>query len=224
MSVDIDDLTITTPVARSSTNPVALELSGAQALSRFPDVVRMLDDGSVQFTAPTRGASSKSTRRTRCEWSESVDWKLSSAANHVNRQTLRLDKVNSARKVVIAQMHVRGDDGPPVKVFWNKGSITLGFRPRYDQTTPSNSTILEGVPLGTVFSLEIHVSSKGLVTVSATCNGASGSSTPLQLDDSWNSHLFEFHGGIYNQIDYNDATPASDGSVCVIRELGLRHE
>lgn len=81
MTVNISNLMVATPVATSNTNPVALELNGAEALAQFPSVIQELSDGSIQFIAPTKGASSKSTRRTRCEWSESVNWTLSSAAS-----------------------------------------------------------------------------------------------------------------------------------------------
>ena len=223
MTVDINDLTIATPVAVSPSNPVALELSGAEAIARFPSVVKVLSDGSIQLSAPTKGASSKSTHRTRCEWTETEDWTLGSAQDHWNRQTMTLTKVNAAQKVVIAQMHVRGDDSPPVKVFWNKGNITLGFRRTYNQTDPVNSTVLKGVPLGGRFDVSLHTTSAGVVNVTAKCNGVSGTSGDLQLDSTWSSQLFEFHGGIYNQVDYNDATPADDGSVCIISELSLIH-
>lgn len=86
MAVDISNLTIATPVAVSSTNPVALELNGAEAIARLPSVVTVLSDGSIQLSAPTKGASSKSTHRTRCEWTETEDWTLASAQDHWNRQ------------------------------------------------------------------------------------------------------------------------------------------
>lgn len=223
MTVNISNLTIATPVATSSLNPVALELNGAEAIARFPSVVKVLSDGSIQFSAPTKGASSKSTHRTRCEWSESRNWTLASAQDHWNRQEMTLTKVNFAQKVVISQMHVRGDDSPPIKVFWKKGDITLGFRTSYDQADPVNSTVLKGVPLGARFTVSIHVTAQGLVNVTATCNGASGSSGSLQLDSTWNPRLFEFHGGVYNQVDYTDTTPADDGSICIISDLSLTH-
>lgn len=223
MTVNIDKLTITTPAATSSTNLVALELSGAQAIERFPQYVTVLSDGSVKLTAPTKGASSKSTHRTRCEWSEPTNWTLASAADHWNRQRMTVTKVNSAQKVVISQIHVRGDDSPPVKVFWNKGNITMGFRTKYNQTTPVNSTVLKGVPLGAEFTVSIHATAKGVVTVEAKCNGVSGSSGALQLDATWGTRLFEFHGGVYNQVDYTESTPAADGSICVISGLSLSH-
>ncbi|GLO45206.1 polysaccharide lyase family 7 protein [Pseudomonas putida] len=223
MSVNISNLTLAVPVAESSISPVAIELTGTEAIAQYPSYVTVLSDGSIQLFAPTKGASSKSTHRTRCEWSEAEYWPLNSAQDHWNRQTMTLTKVNWAQKVVIAQMHVFGDDSPPVKVFWKKGEITLGFRRTYNQTDPINSTVLKGVPLGAKFEVSIHATSAGVVTVTAKCNGVTGSSGDLRFDSTWASRLFEFHGGVYNQVDYTDTTPADDGSICIISDLALIH-
>ena len=223
MSVDIRNLTLAVPVVESSISTVAVELTGSEAIALYPTYVTVLSDGSVQLFAPTKGASSKSTRRTRCEWSEPRYWTLGSAPDHWNRQEMTLTKVNWAQKVVIAQMHVYGDDSPPVKVFWKKGDITLGFRRTYNQADPVNSTVLKGVPLGSKFEVSIHATSAGVVTVTAKYNGVTGSSGDLQFDSTWASRLFEFHGGVYNQVDYSDTTPADDGSICIISDLSLIH-
>jgi hypothetical protein len=223
MAVNISNLTIATPVATSTTNPVALELNGALAIAQFPSVVTVLADGSIQFSAPTKGASSKSTRRTRCEWKEAAYWSIASASQHTNYQKMTLIKVNSAQKVVISQMHVKNDDSPPIKVFWQKGKITMGFRKDFNQTDPVNSTVLDNVPLGTPFEITIHVTSAGVATVTAVCKGVTGTSGPLQLGQTWFTQVLGFHGGVYNQIDYTDTTPATDGSICVISDLALRH-
>jgi hypothetical protein len=223
MTVNISNLTIATPVATSATNPVALELKGATALAQFPSVVTELSDGSVQFSAPTKGASSKSTRRTRCEWKEATCWSIASAPQHINHQKMRLTEVNSAQKVVVSQMHVKNDDSPPIKVFWQKGKITMGFRQNFDKPDPVNTTVLANVPLNTPFEITIHVTSAGVATVTAVCNGATGTSGPLQMDKSWFTQVLGFHGGVYNQIDYTDATPVSDGSICIITDLEIRH-
>ncbi|MDF9756203.1 polysaccharide lyase family 7 protein [Pseudomonas hunanensis] len=223
MTVNIDNLIITTPVAKSSSNPVALELTGAQALATLPQVVSRLDDGAVRMTAPTKGAASKSTHRTRCEWKEAVYWALASAGRHVNHQRMVLERVNSAQKVVIAQMHVKDDDSPVIKVFWNKGKVTLGFRQDFNQGIPTSSTILAEVPLGAPFDITIEVTAAGAATVSAVCAGRTGSSAMLNMTSSWNGHTFNFHGGVYNQLDFSSTTPASDGSTCVISQLELLH-
>jgi len=224
MAVNINNLTITTSVATSTKNPVALELTGAEALVQYPSVVTELSDGSIQFTAPTKGASSKSTHRTRCEWKEPSYWSLASAAEHINMQEMMLTKVNSAQKVVISQLHVKDDDSPPVKVFWSKGNITLGFRETFNQANPANTTLLKGVPLGAKFTVTLRVLASGALTVTASCNGMAGSSGSLHMDSSWRSSLLNFHGGVYNQVDYTDATPADDGSVCIVSNLSLTHD
>ena len=223
MTVDISNFTIATPLPISDTNPIALELIGWRALIECPDVISMLDDGSLQMTAPTLGASSKSTLRTRCEWKEPGYWLFSSAADHWNRQEMRLTKVNSLQKVVIGQIHVKDSERPPVKVFWNKGKITMGFRTSYLQDDPVNSTILENVPLGALFKINIHANSSGAVSVSASCNGVKSTSAIMRLDNTWDTKTLAFHGGVYNQIDYSDTTDPLDGSVCIISDLSITH-
>lgn len=223
MAVNMDNLIITTPLPKSASNPVALEVTGAQALANLTQVVARLSDGSIRMTAPTRGAASKSTHRTRCEWKEPVYWALSSANRHLNHQTMTLEKVNSAQKVVISQMHVKDDDSPVIKVFWNKGKITFGFRQEFNQPTPLSSTVLANVPLGSLFEVVIDVTSAGIATISARSQGRSASTGPLQMAQSWNARTFNFHGGVYNQVDFTDATPTEDGSICVISKLELSH-
>ncbi|MBF8740761.1 polysaccharide lyase family 7 protein [Pseudomonas guariconensis] len=222
MAVNIDNLIITTPVAKSATDPTALEVTGAVALATLPDYVSRLPDGSVRMSAPTKGASSKSTHRTRCEWKEAVYWALDSAANHRNYQLFKLEKVNSIQKVVIAQLHVKDDDSPPIKVFWSKGKLTYGFRAEFNQATAPTSTLLAEVPLNAVFEISIEVATSGAVVLSASCNGRTGRIT-LQLAESWRPRIFNFHGGVYNQVDYSDTTSPEDGSVCAISQLDLVH-
>ncbi|MNN69743.1 Alginate lyase [compost metagenome] len=136
---------------------------------------------------------------------------------------MTLEKVNLAQKVVIAQLHVKDNNSPPIKVFWNKGKITVGFRSDFNQATPVNSTVLAEVPLGARFDVSIVVNEDGACTVSANSNGRSGT-TVAQLGSSWATQTLNFHGGVYNQVDYSDDTPAEDASVCVISALELSHE
>ena len=224
MAVNIDNLTITTPLPKSASNPVALEVSGAQALATLSQVVARLPDGSIRMTAPTKGASSKSTHRTRCEWKEAIYWALGSATRHRNYQAMTLEKVNLAQKVVISQLHVKDDDNPPIKVFWNKGKLTVGLRTEFNQVASTTSTLLTDVPLGTPFDITIEVTGSGNCTISASSNGRLGTPATLQLESSWASRTFNFHGGVYNQVDYTEDTPADDASVCVIRRLELTHD
>lgn len=224
MTVDISNYLIATPLPVSETNPVALELFGTFALEQCPAIIGQLEDGSVQFTAPTKGASSKSTHRTRCEWKEPAYWALNSAARHWSRQEMTVTKVNSAQKVVIAQIHVKNATTPPLKVFWNKGRITIGFRSSFVTPDIVNTIIHEAVPLGVRFKISIGVTAGGSVSVNVLCQGLSAIKPVLKLDDSWNDQILQFHGGVYNQIDYTDDTPVEDGSICIIHDLSTTHE
>lgn len=224
MLVDISNYLIATPLPVSETNPVALELLGSLALVQCPEVVSQLEDGSVQFTAPTKGASSKSTHRTRTEWKEPEYWALSSAAKHWSRQEITLTKVNSAKKVVIAQIHVKDATTPPLKVFWNKGKITVGFRASFDTPDIVNTTIHNDVPLGVPFKISVGATAAGSISVNVLCQGIYSVKVPLRLDSSWQDRVLQFHGGVYNQVDYTELTSDDDGSICVISELSTTHE
>lgn len=223
MTVDISNFNIATSLPISPTNPIALELIGWRALLECQNVVSMLADGSLQMTAPTLGASSKSTKRTRCEWKEPGYWLLTSAGDHWSRQTMQVTQVNSLQKVVIAQIHVKGSERPPVKVFWNKGRIIVGFRSSYLQDDPVNTTVLDNVPLGAEFIINLHANSKGAVSVSASCNGTKSTSAILRLDNTWATKTLAFHGGVYNQIDYSESTDPDDASICIISNLVISH-
>ena len=224
MPVDITQYKIATPLPVSLDNPVALEVLGDYALANCPSCVIQLEDGSIQFTAPTKGASSKSVHRTRTEWKEVEYWPLLSAPHHWSRQEMTLTKVNSAKKVVVAQVHVKDATTPPLKVFWNKGKLTIGFRASFDNPEIVNSTILENVPLGVPFKISVHVTAAGSVSVSALCQGRKSTCPVLRLDSSWKDRVLQFHGGIYNQVDYSESTTDEDGSICIISELSTTHE
>ncbi|MEP9319722.1 polysaccharide lyase family 7 protein [Pseudomonas sp. LABIM340] len=223
MTVSIDNLNIALPVGKTPTDTVSIEIPGPQALAQYPNLVTRLPDGSLQLTAPTRGVASKSVHRTRCEWKEPIYWALSGATEHVNHQLMKVTQVNSAQKVVVAQMHVKDDDSPLLKVFWQKGKLTMGFRQNFNQTTPVNSTVLDNVPLGAEFDILILATSSLMLTVQASCNGRNSAVPSMPLDVSWAARVFDFHGGVYNQIDFTDTTLASDASVCVIKDLQIRH-
>ncbi|MBD9500650.1 polysaccharide lyase family 7 protein [Pseudomonas sp. PDM23] len=223
MTVSIDNLNIALPVGKTPTDTVSIEIPGPQALAQYPNLVTRLPDGSLQLTAPTKGVASKSVHRTRCEWKEPIYWALSGATEHVNHQLMKVTQVNSAQKVVVAQMHVKDDDSPLLKVFWQKGKLTMGFRQNFNQTTPVNSTVLDNVPLGAEFDILILATSSLMLTVQASCNGRNSAVPSMPLDVSWAARVFDFHGGVYNQIDFTDTTLASDASVCVIKDLQIRH-
>lgn len=224
MPVDITQYKIATPMPVSKTNPVAMEVMGDVALAQCSSCVVVLEDGSVQFTAKTKGAASKSVHRTRTEWKEAEYWALASAAHHWSRQTLMLTQVNSSGKVVVGQVHVKNATTPALKVFWNKGKLTLGFRPSFANPDIVNMPLLDKVPLNTPFKLAIHVTKAGSVTVNALCEGRKSDCPAMKLDSSWKDQVLQFHGGIYNQVDYSPKTSEDDGSVCIISELSTTHE
>ncbi len=85
---------------------------------------------------------------------------------------------------------------------------------RGEQKHPSNPLRVEGIPL---------LGPEQRRRIGASCNGQQASSPPHALDSTWDGQVFDFHGGIYNQIDFTHSTPAEDGSACIISQLSLSH-
>ncbi|WP_411829672.1 hypothetical protein [Pseudomonas protegens] len=71
--------------------------------------------------------------------------------------------------------------------------------------------------------LPISASNPLALGLNGNCNGQQASSPPHALASTWNGQVFDFHGGIYNQIDFTPSTPAEDGSACIISQLSLSH-
>ncbi|WP_263139899.1 polysaccharide lyase family 7 protein [Pseudomonas sp. RIT-PI-AD] len=224
MPVNISNLTLSVPAPRSAENPVAVLVSGAEALAKYPQFVAALPGGSVRLSAPTKAATTESVKRTRCEWRENDYWSLDSAPDHWSKQEMMLTKINSEERVVIAQAHVKNSDRPLLKVFWDAGTVTMGYRLKYNDKDPQNVDLLTGVELNQTFEVVVHLSSTGALTVRPSLNGKGKASVELQLDSSWTKQKLVFHGGIYNQVAYDDHTSPDDGTVCVISRLTLAHE
>ncbi|TRX75658.1 polysaccharide lyase family 7 protein [Pseudomonas mangiferae] len=224
MPVNISALTLSVPAPASPTDPEAVLVSGAEALAKYPDFVAALPDGSVRLFAPTKAATTESVKRTRCEWRENEYWTLDSAPDHWSKQEMMLTKINSAGRVVIAQAHVKNSNRPLLKVFWDKGDVIMGYRLVFNQKDPENVTLLSGVKLNQKFEVVVHLSSSGALTVRPSINGKGKASVELQLDPSWTKQKLVFHGGIYNQIDYDAHTPVDEGTISIIDRLTLAHE
>ncbi len=65
--------------------------------------------------------------------------------------------------------------------------------------------------------LPISASNPMALGLNGNCNGQQASSPPHALASTWNGQVFDFHGGIYNQIDF---TPQHSGGGW----LGLHHQ
>lgn len=224
MTITLTPYLITTPMTGKVVNGknIALTVEGDEACILCPDFVYMHPDGGLRLVAPTHGAATESVHRTRTEWMEAFYWPVESAAHHWLRQTMTVERVNQAGRIVIGQMHVKNSNNPFIKIFWDKGAIKIGYREK-ETMSPVTTTICRGVELGQRVSLSLHVTKVGSVSLTVKAGGVSYNFS-RKMDPSWFGFMFNFHGGLYNQLDYSDLIPLEDGSEATIHSLIVSHD
>lgn len=184
----------------------------------------------LELWAPTKGASSKSTSRTRTELREMTaqnkvfNWSYGDANDHFLQATLTVNQApKNSQETVVGQIHVHDSSKPPLKLSWDKGRVILGFREAFEQTNPVDYVLLSDVPLGVKWSYSIHVTRSGSVSVVVKCADVSATKS-LRLQNSWEKAGLYFKAGLYNQEDPTDNTSVSEGSKALFHNLTIRHE
>lgn len=179
--------------------------------------------------APTKGASTKSTSRTRTEVRETnpnntqINWAYDSSDHHWLQAALTVVQAPKGGETVVGQIHVKDATTPPLKLSWDNGKIVVGFRAVFPQANPVDSVLLTDVPLGERWTYSIHVVKSGTMTIGVTHAGRT-SNLILKFDPSWLTRKLYFKAGVYNQEDPTDNTTEDEGSKAIFHKLVIRHE
>lgn len=227
--IDLTHLNLTTPEPKFEGSSDCI----TYAPGNFPvdcPYFKVLENGDIEMSAPTKGASSKSTSRTRTEVRETnpnntqINWAYDSSDHHWLQAALTVNQAPlKSQETVVGQIHVKDATTPPLKLSWDAGKIVVGFRAMYPQTKPVDTILLDDVPLGERWTYSIHVLKSGTVTVGVTHAGRTATIN-LKLDASWLTRKLYFKAGVYNQEDPTDTTTAEEGSKAIFHKLVIRHE
>lgn len=226
--IDLTSLNLTTPEPKFEGSPGCI----TYAPGKFPvdcPYFKVLENGDIEMSAPTKGASSKSTSRTRTEVRETnpnntqINWAYDSADHHWLQAALTVVQAPKGGETVVGQIHVKDATTPPLKLSWDNGKIIVGFRAMFPQPNPVDSILLEDVPLGERWTYSIHVVKSGTMSIGITHAGRSASII-LKFDPSWLARKLYFKAGVYNQEDPTDTTTEDEGSKAIFHKLVIRHE
>jgi len=234
--INLDLLNLTTPEPKSpGSNICIIYPPGSFPQNEFFSV---LPTGDLGLWAPTKGVSSKSTSRTRTELRECLpsgtvyNWQFPSQPHHWLRVAMTMVEIPKKGETVVGQIHVSGNTRPPVKLSFDKatdgiGQLTVGFRQSFNQEDPVDSVLLDGIPVGTRFTFNIHVTASGAVLFSASFMDSLGTkrsgNLTLQLDESWAEQGLYFKAGVYNQEDPTPETLDYEGSSARFHKLEITH-
>lgn len=185
------------------------------------------------LTAPVAGDTTANSERTRTEFREcsadgdEVNFLVSQS--HTHRMTMDLLKVCSNGRVVLGQIHVKNNDKPPLKLYYDNGKIKVGFRTTYNQTDDVKSTLYSGFNLGDKIAYSIINSGNGTVKIYLAVNAVnvyaagmtSGPAWTATFDSSWDGKYLYSKGGIYNQLDAELSTGPDDMSQAKMYKLEI---
>ncbi|WYW01485.1 hypothetical protein Amme1_00093 [Pseudomonas phage vB_PpuM-Amme-1] len=224
MTISLSKFVVTTPMTAKVVKGknIALTVKGDDACSRCAEFISVTPDGELDLFAPTHGAATESVHRTRTELMEADYWALDSAAHHWLRLAMTVKCVNKGGRVVIGQCHVEDSNNPLIKIFWDKESIKIGFREK-ETEEPVTTTVCRGVELGQRFTLALHITKAGSVSLNVSVDGKKYNFTE-KMDPTWKDFKFNFHAGLYNQLDYSDKIPTTDCSRATIHTLDVDHD
>lgn len=226
--IDFSELNLTTPETSATGSGATLYLPGAYPEN---DYFQTLGE-DAQIWAPTKGASTKSTSRTRTEFRECrgkyvYNWGVGEFAHHWLRVAMTVMQQPLKGETTIGQIHVDDNTRPMLKLIWKKGNIVASFRGIFDQVNPVDTVIVANVPLNTRFRYSLHLTRAGSLSITVAFTDDTQQEVTgkfnAKLDASWYPRRLYMKAGVYNQEDPTETTSPTEGSKAVFHALSVEH-
>lgn len=230
-AIDLSLVDLTTAEPKEGEDGKEYAICKTYKVNEFPHNDFFKNNGAdgLELWAPTKGASSKSTHRTRNELREVSaksavnNWSYGDAAHHFLQATLTVKQVpKHSNETVVGQIHVDNSTRPPLKLSWDNSKIVLGLREDFNQKDPVDTVLLEGVPLNAKWSYSIHVTRTGMIATQIKYDGKTYNNT-FALKPTWADAKLYFKAGVYNQEDPVETTGPDEGSRAQFHAFSIRH-
>lgn len=178
--------------------------------------LQVLSNGNLELWAPTKGATTENSSRTRTEFRSIVPDSTTLRNAQFGVELIDLDAAQTLRqvtpngRVVIGQLHVKDSNYPLLKLEYNNGKVVAKIRQELGGTEISvvlrtgvglHERMNYGIVLGTDKRLSVYF-------------GHNGKNTDLRVPifDSYVGRLIYPKAGLYNQEDPLSTHLDSDGS------------
>lgn len=203
--VDLSRWNLTTPEVDPDTG-----LAKTYPTSELPTLVNdyfiRTPSGAITFYAPVLGGVTANTDRTRCELRETnpdgsqFNW-YGPNGDHFLRAALTVFEAPSSGVTVVGQIHTKLGSNPLIKLKWKRGFLAASVRFHPDEA-PVDTNLLQ-TPLGARFTYSIHLTPRGNLSVSASCNSVSVNKA-FPISSAWMYAPLYFKAGVYNQDGEQD--------------------
>ncbi|MDH6126471.1 polysaccharide lyase family 7 protein [Kitasatospora sp. GP82] len=186
------------------------------AALRSPYLTRE-SDGSLNFWAPSVGATTMTSAHPRTELVGRFGWTVG-RAKHTLSATLSVGQVpGSSRDVIIGQIHGAGEDSaiPVAMLHYDGGDIRVTVKQDADHATVYR--LLGGVPLGTAFGYTLSDNGDGTLTFTARTGSGGAVRRTVPVPSAYRNLAVRFSAGGYEQA--TEALPYGDGARVVFTRL-----
>ncbi|MGE7433827.1 polysaccharide lyase family 7 protein [Kitasatospora sp. NPDC001175] len=174
-------------------------------------------DGSLNFWAPSVGATTASSRHPRTELVGRDSWTVGTRKRTL-AATVRIGQVpGSTRDVIVGQIHGAGEDGsvPLVMLHYDDGVVRVTVKDAADRSTVHQ--LLTGVGLDTAFSYTLADNGNGTLTFTARVGAGNAVRKTVPVPAAYRGTRVRFAAGDYEQA--SEALPYGDGGRVVVSRL-----
>jgi hypothetical protein len=205
-AIALDGWKLTIPVAGDNGNADIIEPAAST-----PPWMTAKDDGSLEFWAPTAGATTKTSQHPRSELNSLNNFTAGDGVHSLHASVSVAQVPSGTGDIIIGQIHGAGDiiSVPFVMLHYKNGVIRVVVKQVQKGSTGQTYQLLTGVPLGARFDYTITDSGNGNLDFSATY-GADTRQATAPLPEAFNGATVRFQAGDY-QLGDSESGIASDG-------------
>ena len=162
-----------------------------------------LEDNSIRFFCSSNGPTTQGSHYPRTELRQSEEWHFEHT--HNLQVKMAVLKQPGTGKIIIGQIHGSSKGTEAVKIWWNNGSLQVGFKKEVGDKE-QRVTLLKDVPLGQIFDYTIQQNN---LDIQVKINQQKST---FSLGDSWKSESVYFKAGNYLQ---DNKVPVTSGLVAI---------
>lgn len=161
------------------------------------------EDKSIRFFCSSDGKTTQGSHYPRTELRQIDEWHFEN--QHRLQVKMAVLQQPSTGKIIIGQIHGNSKGTEAVKIWWNNGSLQVGFKKEVDDKE-QRITLLKNIPLGQVFNYSIQQNNSDIEVK------INQQTTTFSLGNSWRPESVYFKAGNYLQ---DNKIPVTSGNVAI---------
>jgi hypothetical protein len=211
--IDLTGWKLTIPAENDNGNAASVDPAAAT-----PPWMTVNPDGTLDFWAPSTGATTKNSEHPRTELNSLSNFKAGQGVHTLKASTTVLQEPKDGQGIIIGQIHGAGDISsvPYVMVRYQENGVKVVVKQVQDGEDHINYPLLNNVALNTRFDFTIIDLGNGNLGFTGTMGGQTQNLT-VPIPAEFKGATVRFQAGDYQQAD--DPAGGQDGGRVVFHSL-----